>query len=57
MGYSGDFPVERYWRNARANTILEGTNEIQKLIQGSFILGYRKKADLRLKMPSYKPEK
>jgi glutaryl-CoA dehydrogenase (non-decarboxylating) len=57
MGYSGDFPVERYWRNARANTILEGTNEIQKLIQGSFILGYRKKADLRLKMPPYKPEK
>jgi glutaryl-CoA dehydrogenase (non-decarboxylating) len=39
MGYSGDFPVERYWRNARANTILEGTNEIQKLIQGSYILG------------------
>ncbi len=57
MGYSGDFPVERYWRNARANTILEGTNEIQKLIQGSFVLGYRKKADLRLKMPPYKPEK
>ena len=55
MGYSGDFPVERYWRNARANTILEGTNEIQKLIQGSFILGYRKKADLRQKMPPYIP--
>jgi glutaryl-CoA dehydrogenase (non-decarboxylating) len=57
MGYSGDFPVERYWRNARANTILEGTNEIQKLIQGSYILGYRKKADLRCKIPPYKPEK
>jgi glutaryl-CoA dehydrogenase (non-decarboxylating) len=57
MGYSGDFPVERYWRNARANTILEGTNEIQKLIQGSYILGYRKKADLRCKILPYKPEK
>ncbi|MFX0084830.1 MAG: acyl-CoA dehydrogenase family protein [Candidatus Hodarchaeota archaeon] len=55
MGYSGDFPVERYWRNARANTILEGTNEIQKLIQGSFILEYRKKPELRCEIPPYIP--
>jgi glutaryl-CoA dehydrogenase (non-decarboxylating) len=55
MGYSGDFPVERYWRNTRANTILEGTNEIQKLIQGSFILGYRKKPELRCGLPPYSP--
>ncbi len=54
MGYSGDFPVERSWRNARANTILEGTNEIHKLIQASFILGYRKKAELRCEIPPYK---
>jgi glutaryl-CoA dehydrogenase (non-decarboxylating) len=52
-GYSADFPVERYWRNARANTILEGTNEIQKLIQGSYVLGYRKKATLRCELPPY----
>jgi glutaryl-CoA dehydrogenase (non-decarboxylating) len=51
MGFSGDFPLERYWRNSRANTILEGTNEIHKLIQGSFILGYRKKPKLRCKLP------
>ena len=51
MGFSSDFPLERYWRNARANTILEGTNEIQKLIQGSFILGYRKKPKLRCELP------
>ena len=56
MGYSGDFPVERYWRNARANTILEGTNEIQKLIQGSYILGYRKSAKLRYELPPYTPD-
>ncbi len=55
MGFSGDFPLERFWRNARANTILEGTNEIQKLIQGSFILGFRKKPELRCKLPPYKP--
>lgn len=53
MGFSSDFPLERYWRNARANTILEGTNEIQKLIQGSFILGYRKKPELRCDLPPY----
>ncbi|PWI48546.1 butyryl-CoA dehydrogenase [Candidatus Heimdallarchaeota archaeon B3_Heim] len=55
-GYSGDFPVERYWRNARANTILEGTNEIQKLIQGSFLLGYRKPTSLRCTLPAYEHE-
>lgn len=54
-GYSGEFPVERIWRNARANTILEGTNEIQKLIQGSYVLGYRKKAKLSHEMPAYQP--
>ncbi len=54
MGFSGDFPLERYWRNARANTILEGTNEIHKLIQGAFILGYRRKPELRCELPPYK---
>jgi glutaryl-CoA dehydrogenase (non-decarboxylating) len=57
MGYSGDFPVERIWRNARANTILEGTSEIHKLIQASHLLGYRKKPSLRCEYPSYKPGK
>jgi glutaryl-CoA dehydrogenase (non-decarboxylating) len=55
-GYSADFPVERYWRNARANTILEGTNEIQKLLQASYILGYRKPSALRHELPRYNPE-
>lgn len=55
-GYSADFPVERYWRNARANTILEGTNEIQKILQASYILGYRKPSILRSELPPYTPE-
>ncbi|WP_455462920.1 acyl-CoA dehydrogenase family protein, partial [Candidatus Hodarchaeum mangrovi] len=55
-GYSADFPVERYWRNARANTILEGTNEIQKLLQASHVLGYRKHSHLRRELPPYTPE-
>jgi len=32
VGYIKDFPVERYWRDARLLTIGEGTSEIQRLI-------------------------
>lgn len=31
-GYASDFPVERYYRDARVTTIYEGTSEIQRLI-------------------------
>ena len=31
-GYTNDFPVERYSRDARLTTIYEGTSEIQRLI-------------------------
>ncbi len=31
-GYTREFPVERYWRDARLTTIIEGTSEIQHLI-------------------------
>lgn len=31
-GYLTDFPVERYYRDARVTKIYEGTNDIQKLI-------------------------
>lgn len=31
-GYTTDFDVERYWRDARLTKIFEGTNEIQKRI-------------------------
>lgn len=31
-GYSSEFPVERYFRDAKICSIYEGTNEIQKLI-------------------------
>ncbi|MBI3287254.1 MAG: acyl-CoA dehydrogenase family protein [Chloroflexi bacterium] len=33
-GYSDEYPVERYWRDARVATIYEGTSQIQKLIIG-----------------------
>ena len=31
-GYTSDFPVERYARDARITSIYEGTNEIQRLV-------------------------
>ncbi|MEI2664845.1 MULTISPECIES: acyl-CoA dehydrogenase family protein [Rossellomorea] len=32
MGYVSDYPVERFYRDARITKIYEGTNEIQRLI-------------------------
>jgi butyryl-CoA dehydrogenase len=38
-GYSDDFPVERYFRDARVTTLYEGTSQIQKLIIGRATTG------------------
>jgi alkylation response protein AidB-like acyl-CoA dehydrogenase len=40
-GYSNDFPVERYLRDAKVATIYEGTSQIQKLLIASHDLGIR----------------
>src|SRR5687768_13885574 len=33
-GYLQDYPVERFWRDLRVHSILEGTNQIMRLIVG-----------------------
>jgi alkylation response protein AidB-like acyl-CoA dehydrogenase len=33
-GYTADFPVERYFREAKALQIVEGTNQVQRMVIG-----------------------
>jgi butyryl-CoA dehydrogenase len=37
-GYMKDYPLERYYRDARATTIYEGTSEIQRMVIARHIL-------------------
>ena len=55
-GYSDEYPVERYLRNARGAIIYEGTRELQELLQADFALGLRENRPLRRELPPYKPE-
>jgi len=41
-GYSTEFPVERYYRDAKSYQIVEGSVNIQKLIIAQDALGYKK---------------
>ena len=52
-GYSDEYDVERYMRNARSTTIYEGTSEIHQLIQGGYALGLRTDSELRCELPAY----
>jgi alkylation response protein AidB-like acyl-CoA dehydrogenase len=40
-GFSGEYDVERFYRDARINTLYEGTSQIQQLIIGAIELGIR----------------
>ncbi|WP_027371337.1 acyl-CoA dehydrogenase [Desulfovermiculus halophilus] len=42
-GYTKEFPVERYYRDARVLTIYEGTSQIQKIVIANEVLGDKKK--------------
>ncbi|HIC94428.1 MAG TPA: acyl-CoA dehydrogenase, partial [Anaerolineae bacterium] len=37
-GYMKEYPVERYYRDARITRIYEGTNEIQRIVIANSIL-------------------
>jgi len=41
-GYSTEFPVERYYRDAKSYQVVEGSANIQKLIIAQDALGYRR---------------
>lgn len=55
-GYSNEYDVERYMRNARGAIIYEGTSEIHTLIQAGYALGLRQDAKLRRELPAYDSE-
>jgi len=52
-GYSDEYPVERYLRNARGAIIYEGASEIHQLMQAGYALGYRRDNPLRCELPAY----
>ena len=52
-GYSDEYPVERYLRNARGAMIYEGSTEIQSLIQAEYALEKRRDKKLRCELPAY----
>jgi glutaryl-CoA dehydrogenase (non-decarboxylating) len=52
-GYSDEYDVERYLRNARGAMIYEGSSEIQTLIQAGYALGNRGDRPLRCELPAY----
>ncbi|GAB7387762.1 acyl-CoA dehydrogenase family protein [Bacillaceae bacterium] len=52
-GYSNEYPVERYLRNAKAPVIYEGTREIHTIMQAEYALGYRVDKPLRKMLPAW----
>ena len=45
-GYTREFPVERYYRDAKITEIYEGTSEIQRLVIARSILGRQVREDV-----------
>jgi glutaryl-CoA dehydrogenase (non-decarboxylating) len=55
-GFSDEYPVERFYRNAKGSSIYEGTREIHTLIQADYALGFRKDKPLRTHLPIVEQE-
>jgi glutaryl-CoA dehydrogenase (non-decarboxylating) len=52
-GYSDEYPVGRFYRNAKGAVIYEGTREIHKLIQADYALGFRTDKPRRCELPAF----
>jgi glutaryl-CoA dehydrogenase (non-decarboxylating) len=52
-GYSDEYDVERFLRNARGAIIYEGSSEIQTVVQAGYALGERIDKPLRCELPPY----
>ena len=52
-GYSDEYPVGRFYRNAKGAVIYEGTREIHKLMQADYVLGYRSDKPVRCELPPF----
>jgi alkylation response protein AidB-like acyl-CoA dehydrogenase len=48
-GYTRDFPVERYMREAKVMQIFEGTNQIQRMVIGRALASDRPRGTLTTK--------
>ena len=55
-GFSDEYDVERYLRNAKGGVIYEGTSEIHQLMQADYALGFRTDKPLRCELPAYDPD-
>jgi glutaryl-CoA dehydrogenase (non-decarboxylating) len=51
-GYSNEYPVERFYRNAKGAVIYEGSREIHKIMQADYALGYRVDKPTRCTLPT-----
>ena len=50
-GYLQDYPIERFWRDLRVHSILEGTNQIMRVIVGRDMLAAVKMSDAGMTSP------
>lgn len=52
-GFSDEYPVERFYRNAKGASIYEGSREIHTLMQADYVLGIRTDHPTRCTLPAW----
>jgi len=52
-GFSDEYPVERFYRNAKGASIYEGSREVQTLMQADYALGFRQDKPRSINLPSW----